>query len=80
MLNTFLAGLVSSSTRRGQARKGSALEALLTPYSSQKQFKTGKDALVKELFELYNQTVFDNQVGFPLLSSLRELLSEKHYT
>ena len=38
------------------------LENILTPFSAEKDFKKNKEKLVRDLFELYNRTVFDNQV------------------
>ncbi|KAM7450312.1 hypothetical protein ABFA07_001882 [Porites harrisoni] len=49
-----------SSTNR--SRPKSVLEDLLTPYSSEKNFKTNRERLAKNLFEMYNTTVFDNQL------------------
>ncbi|XP_020609888.1 acidic repeat-containing protein-like isoform X2 [Orbicella faveolata] len=44
------------------SRPKSILDNILVPYSTEKEFKKSKDKLVKELFELYNRTVFDNQM------------------
>ena len=54
-----MSGLLSSNH---SSRPKSLLDNILDPYSTEKSFKKGKDKLVQELFELYNRTVFDNQV------------------
>ncbi|CAH3186341.1 unnamed protein product [Porites evermanni] len=46
-----------------RSRPKSVLEDLLTPYSSEKNFKTNRERLAKDLFEMYNTTVFDNQLS-----------------
>ncbi|XP_068718282.1 germ cell nuclear acidic protein-like [Montipora capricornis] len=40
----------------------SVLDRLLASYSSEKDFKKIRDRLATDLFELYNRTVFDNQL------------------
>ncbi|XP_022800723.1 acidic repeat-containing protein-like isoform X3 [Stylophora pistillata] len=44
------------------SRPKSVLENVLTSYTTEKDFKKNKEKLVRDLFELYNQTVFDNQL------------------
>ncbi|XP_048589220.1 uncharacterized protein LOC5522005 isoform X2 [Nematostella vectensis] len=43
-------------------RPGSTLDSIVTPYSNAKNFKKGKEQLAKELFELYNNTVFEKKL------------------
>lgn len=40
----------------------SAIECIITPYSTTKEFKKNRDVVVKELFNLYNSTIFENKV------------------
>ena len=58
LLSSSVVGLLSARPSRPKG----VLEDLLTPYSTSKDFKKSKDKLVRDLFELYNRTVFDNQV------------------
>jgi len=48
--------------RGTSSRPKSVLENLLTSYSTEKDFKKSRERLAKDLFELYNRTVFDNQL------------------
>lgn len=45
------------------SRPKSALDSLVASYSKEKDFKKYRERLATDLFELYNRTVFDNQVG-----------------
>ena len=45
------------------SRPKSALDSLIASYSKEKDFKKYREQLAADLFELYNRTVFDNQVG-----------------
>ena len=54
--------IIGLSSGNKLSRPKSVLKDLLTPYSTEKGFKTNREQLAKDLFELYNRTVFDNQV------------------
>lgn len=45
------------------SRPKSALDSLIVSYSKEKDFKKYREQLAADLFEMYNRTVFDNQVG-----------------